>query len=409
MSTRLRNHLFYRLRHVARLTAVENAIELGILAIPGDEPSPGGKDSTRRIRRPAVEDDDDRFRRTFASESREERQGRIVLGPVIRGRSRHEAEHILSRHGIVLPSALNPSARSAYAPSATGADVGGGADQPLVAEVWQAVRRLAPPPQADEIAVMLLLVAAIERAGLADGDGRRVVRRRDWTATILSPVDGFELRIVRMLKEGAFGHTIGIYDGYEMRADMTALPSRYERRRSLIVFRGKEEDSHASFEREQQTGFAARLGVPVVGIADDRDHLPLRLRQAASLWLETGPLTSAIVGSVLHEVLGALPDDATVWLPDDICAALSLHDLAAAVRPGRNKDEVVVTLLRLAGASDGHGPTAARGRATIPASGDRSGSDSQSHPPALRRPEADGHHRWASVVGTTCGGRIRHG
>ena len=47
MSTRLRNHLFYRLRHVARLTAVENAIELGILAIPGDEPSPGGKDSTR--------------------------------------------------------------------------------------------------------------------------------------------------------------------------------------------------------------------------------------------------------------------------------------------------------------------------------------------------------------------------
>jgi cell division protease FtsH len=375
MSTRLRDHLLYRLRHVARLTAVENAIEHGILAIPGDEPSSSGKDSTRRIKRPAVEDDDDRFRRTFASDPREERQGRVVLGPTIKGRRRHEVARILARHGIALPPAVNPSARSASAPSATGAEVGCGDDQPSVAEVWQTVRRDAPPPQADEIAVMLLLVAAIQRAGLADGDWRRVLRHRDWTATILSPVDGFELRIVRMLREGAFGHAIGVYDGYEMRADMTSLPSRYERRRSLIVFRGKEEDSHAAFEREQQTGFAARLGVPVVGIADDRDHLPLRLRQAASLRLDTGPLNSAIIGAVLHEVIGALPDDAAARLTDDICAALSLHDLAAAVRPGRHVDEVVATLLRLAGVSDGHGSTAARGRATIPASGDRSGSD----------------------------------
>lgn len=372
MSVRLRNHLLYRLHHVARLEAVENAIENGILAIPGDEPSPGGKDSTRRIRRPAVEDDDDRFRRTFASDPREERQGRIVLGPVIRGKPYHEVARILVRHGIVLPSAVLPSVCSVSS-RADGGD-GSGADRPSVAEVWQAVRRHALPPQADETAVMLLLVAAIERAGLADGDWRRVLRR-DWTATILSAVDGFELRIVRMLREGAFGHAIGVYDGYEMRGDMTSLPSRYERWRSLIVFRGKEEDSHAAFEREQQMGFAARLGVPVLGIADDPDHLPLRLRQAASLRLETGPLTSAIVGSVLLEVLGALPDDAAATLTDDICAALSLHDLAAAVRPGRNADEVVATLLRLAGVGDGHGPTAARGRATIPASGDRSGSD----------------------------------
>jgi cell division protease FtsH len=375
MSTRLRDHLLYRLRHVARLKAVENAIEHGILAVLGDEPSSSGKDSARRIKRPAVEDDDDRFRRTFASDLREERQGRVMLGPTIKGRRRHEVARILARHEIALPPAVNPSARSASAPSATGAEVGCGDDQPSVAEVWQTVRRDAPPPQVDEIAVMLLLVAAIQRAGLADGDWHRVLRHRDWTATILSPVDGFELRIVRMLREGAFGHAIGVYDGYEMRADMTSLPSRYERRRSLIVFRGKEEDSHAAFEREQQTGFAARLGVPVVGIADDRDHLPLRLRQAASLRLDTGPLNSAIIGAVLHEVIGALPDDRAARLTDDICAALSLHDLAVAIRPGRNADEVIATLLRLAGASDGQGSSAARGRTSIPGSGDRSGSD----------------------------------
>jgi cell division protease FtsH len=405
MSTRLRNHLLYRLRHVARLTAVENAIELGILAVPGDEPSPGGKDSTRRMRRPAVEDDDDRFRRTFASDPREEKQRPVVLGPTIKGRPRSDVARILARHGIML-SAIHSSERSA----SSLADVGDGSgdDRPSVAEVWQAVRRHAPPSQADEIAVMLLLVAAIKRAGLADGEWRRVLRRRDWTAAILSPVDGFELRIVRMLREGGVGHAIGVYDGYEMRADMTSLPSRYERRRSLIVFRGKEEDSHAASEREQQTGFAARLGVPVVGIAADRDHLPLRLRQAASLWLETGPLTSDIVAAVLHEVLGALSDDVAARLTDDICAALSLYDLAAAVRPGRNADEVVAILLRLAGASDGHDSAAARDRATIRASGDRSGSDwgkgrngrtvssgseiIQPVPPAIGDPSADPHH-----------------
>src|SRR5690606_11196174 len=36
-------------------------------------------------------------------------------------------------------------------------------------------------------------------------------------------------------------------------------------------------------------------------------------------------------------------------------------------------------------------------------------SPSQSHPPVLRRPRADGHHLWASVVGTTWAKPLQHG
>lgn len=359
LNDRLRRHLLYRLRHDARLKAVEHAIEIGLLvACDEDGASSGNRKGRLRIRRPRDEDDD-HFRPVFVDLSQDGSNARIALGPLLAGRSRRDAARILRRHGIVLPSAaalqhaLSHAATAApetQRPDANDSFEHAAASKstPSISEVWTAVRDGAPPPRADEIAVMLLLAAAIDRAGSGEDEWRRVLRGRDWIVTVLSPVDGFELRLIRMLKGTAFGRACGVFDGYELRRDLDALPSRYARGRSLIVFRGEESDSHAAVEREEKVGFAARLGHPVLGVADRAADLPLRLHRAASLRLETESLTSEIVMTVLSEVLGPVPDDCAALLPDELCAVLSLHDLAVAIRPGIAIDRVVRTLRRLA-------------------------------------------------------------
>ncbi len=366
LSDRLRRHLIYRLRHDARLKAVEHAIEIGLLAnTDEDGASSSNRKERPRIRRPRDEDDD-RFRPVFGDLSEDGSNARIGLGPLLAGRSRRDAARILRRHGIVLPSAaaLQAPPRAATAvrgtPRRPNADVSreratASETSPSISEVWTAVRDGAPPPPADEIAVMLLLAAATDRAGIGEEEWRRVLRSGTWMATLLTPVDGFELRLIRMLKGTAFGRACGVFDGYELRRDLDALPSRYVTGRSLIVFRGEEFDSHAAIECEEKVGFAARLGHPVLGVADRAADLPLRLYRAASLRLETGSLTNAVVVTVLGEVLGPVPDDCAALLPDELCAVLSLHDLAAAVRPGIPAAQVVGTLRRLAGVDEDGG------------------------------------------------------
>lgn len=366
LNERLRRHLFYRLRRDARLKAVEHAIEIGLLARTDEDGASSGGKEKPRIRRPR-DDSDDRFWTDFGDLSEDGSNERIGLGPLLAGRSRRDADHILRRHGIALTSAAvlhaPPHAATAAVretPRRPHANVSldraaAGDPPPSVAEVWAAVREGAPPPRADEIAVMLLLAAAIDRAGIGEDEWRCVLRGRGWIVTVLSPVDGFELRLIRMLKGTAFGRACGVFDGYELRRDFDALPSRYARGRSLIVFRGEEFDSHAAVECEEKVGFAARLGHPVLGVADRAADLPLRLHRAASLRLETGSLTNAVVVTVLGEVLGAAPDDCAALLPDEVCAVLSLHDLAAAVRPGIPAAQVVGTLRRLAGVDEDGG------------------------------------------------------
>lgn len=350
MSKRLRDHLMRCLWHDARMQAVETAIERGILAAAADGPAMhGGRSDRKRITRPPVDVNDDWL---HGSEARDqETTRRIVSGPLIAGRAQREAIRVLTRYGIAVSSGSGGPGASAVL---SGDDV------------WSAVRRHAPPPRADEVAVMLLLVAAIEVVGFATADVRRVLRRPDWIIPIVSPVDGFAPRLVQMLKEGAFGRLFGVYDGYHMRVDMTALPPRYQAMPSLIVFDGKDEDHLASSASGDKVGSAARLGHPILGVAGDLSELPLRLKQAACLTLSTGSLTSTVVCAVLQEVLGGLPDDAAAQLPDATCALLSLHDLAVAIRPGREAEETIASLRRLAGKDENAGSRAADDRALAP-------------------------------------------
>lgn len=73
-------------------------------------------------------------------------------------------------------------------------------------------------------------------------------------------------------------------------------------------------------------------------------------------------MSASIVKAVVTEVLGVPPDSTTALLPDELSRHLSIHDLAAAVRPGLSITDVVVALRRLAGVDEeaGHGKNGTR-------------------------------------------------
>lgn len=338
MTGRLRQHLLRRLRHDARLRALEDATARGILA-SGDRDSFGDGSPRLRVRRMTAEEDS--FRLPFNDANDDVLHRPIVCGPLLAGRSRREAATILTRLGIPIPShGSGPSTRS----SRTHAPV-------TVSEVWRAVLANAVP-RPDDLAVMRLLTDAIERADIAEEAWRRSLRSRRWVATVLSPVDGFGLRLARMLKEGTFGHAVCIFDGQELHSDLVRLPSRFEPGRSIILFGAKGEDSRGGADRDEKVAFAVRLGVPVLGLAEEADELPSRLHRTADLRLETGPMSASIVEAVVTEVLGVPPDGAPALLPDELSRHLSIHDLAAAVRPGLSITEVAAALRRLAGVDE---------------------------------------------------------
>lgn len=244
----------------------------------------------RRIRVSPCQHHSDRANDSFfRSECDDEPSvGHVGVGPLLAGRSRQDASLILARQDIHLPPNLDQSDPSA---------------ELHVDEILRAIRISAPPPPADEIAVMLLLVAAVEQAQISVPDLRRMLRQRNWSAVVLSSVDGAATRLRRMLEDGAFGHKFSIFDADGISIEMTELPSQSAQGGRLIVFHPAKSDRYA-IEREEQAGLAVRFGHPVLGIADQVDDLPLRLQQSANLTLNLGPLTNSIVSAVMGEVHG---------------------------------------------------------------------------------------------------------
>ncbi|MBS9721471.1 AAA family ATPase [Tianweitania sp. BSSL-BM11] len=339
MSVRLRKHLLYRLRHEARRRAVDRALERGLLAT-GEAAAASGEGEHQPSKRNKAEPQND-FTFGLAADDNDASSGgnadglkRLTLGPVLLGKTRQETAIILQRSGLAFESGgFDPEALV------------------TVAEISSTVRARAVP-HADEVAVMLLIAGAVERIGLSDEAWRGCLRRRDWQATMLSPVDGFEARLIRMLKEGSFGQTIGVCSSSDLTVETTGLPSRFKQGRTVILFRGSEDNQYGITGVQDKVAFAARLAVPLLGLAEEAEHLPSRLCRAADLCLQTGPLTTVIVRDTFHEVLGSAPGDLPQRLPDAVAAALSIHDLAAAMRPGLEPQAVLTTLVRLAGQGD---------------------------------------------------------
>lgn len=210
-----------------------------------------------------------------------------------------------------------------------------------------AVRRSARPPRATEVATLLLVADAIGASGMTVRDVQAALGLPSPIVTITGRVPGFEETFMDLLCRGlVLPGTVATCKGYELaRYNGFRFHRSTSPRWRVIAFEGERFDADATGRIATQIGIAADSCYPILGIAEKEDGLPDHLRQAARLNLTCGPITMEIVHETMRAVLGEVPERD---LDPDLASALTLCDLALAIRPGAAAGAVLDLLEDLA-------------------------------------------------------------
>ncbi len=386
MSDCIETFLLARLRRESARDAIDLALARGWLMETDAAQEPPPQRPQWRLGR-----DDDEEIYPVRSQAR-----RLELGPKLAGLPREEIARLLARSGIALApplavatapaaGAATPGAASAGAATAGGAAASGAAaspapgkaapsgsggrkvagstrgrrsrgaatsrrhsDRELVHDVVRAVHAAAEPPPVDAIAAALLLADGIRRCGASDDQVLAALAAPRPIVSLLCPVGGFESRFIRMLRAGLIlPGSIAIAAGQDIRWGHVPFTGSTETARKVILFAGRRFDKDEAERSDQQVGQAASTGYPIITVAESEDRIPLSLRLAASLDLECRPLSAALVGRAMQEVLGPLPEDLPL---DDLQAdasMLTLFDLSLAIHAGTSHARAVEVLVRL--------------------------------------------------------------
>jgi hypothetical protein len=341
MSGRLERYLLARLRRAAARRAIDDAIARDLLAEVDDG---GGKDSGSAAGFATfVDDDDDAGQRAPAR--------RLRLGASIAEAPASEIFRILARDGIRADPALARSGKG------KGGDGGGPAcaereghsgEAVSVADIARAVRRSAAPPPVEEIAIVLLLTDGIAQSGLSEDEVLAALRRPGPMVSIMCPVEGFEKRVLSMLKDGLLApHPLTTANGHSIVGSIIAWRSVDPKPHRAIVFAGDSAKEGKSLNFASQIGTAAASGFPVLAVAEADEDIVEAIRLGADLDLRCGSLTPGLIGRCLEEVLGPLPPHLDLAVLSRDCGLLSVHDLPVAIRPGSDPHRVVGVLVRL--------------------------------------------------------------
>jgi hypothetical protein len=342
MDSRLADHLLWRLRHRAEADAIDYAVERGILA--EELRTAEGRKVRRFAPGPAV-----------AGKSEGE-IARLLQGGASAGSrsSRRAAED--DEYGIALEALQNPSDRDekgllkdclAAQSSAL----------PDSASLLRAVRRSAEPLRAVDVATMLLVAQSITMSAAPVADILEALCVPSPIITVTGRVAGFEETFLDLLGSGLIlpgkvttcRGTVLSRDGYGLRFSHDS-----DARWHVVAFQGSEYDTEDQERTARQVFIAARSVHPIIGVSEEEDRLPRLLRQAARINLVCGPLDMGIVRQTMSAVLGEAPEGG---ITHEHASALTLADLALAIRPGMSVGRVLDLLddlarMRLASAAD---------------------------------------------------------
>ena len=213
------------------------------------------------------------------------------------------------------------------------------------------MRATALPPDAADVATMLLLARAVEESGLPLA---ALLQRLSIPAPIVtmnSEVAGFEGGFMRLLRDGlVMPFPIETQDGYGIALSYGStwregLPGA----KPIVAFRSRD-PSYPSGGRglAADVAHAVGMGAPILAIAEGDRVNPGDLETASNVRLTIRALDAALVAQVIAEVLGPVRDDLCEAIGD--CSRLRISDLAAAIRPGVDPSHAVDVLARLASA-----------------------------------------------------------
>lgn len=196
-----------------------------------------------------------------------------------------------------------------------------------------AVRASAMPLRAGDVATVLLIARAAGRSAQTAAEIAAVLSTLSPLVSVAAQVDGFEDVLVDLFAGGVImPGRVAICEGSELSRNGSMRFSRAKDPKwHAVVFKASEIDDDDDW-RERQLGFAAESGYPVIGISERGRLIPDVLKQTAALQLDCGLLTPDIVMNTMVAVLGTSHDG---HLASEHAAALSLADLALAIRPGQ--------------------------------------------------------------------------
>ena len=315
MSDRLARHFLRRLRHNLDAEAIDNAVELGILV------ERLGTVAGRRLR-------------TFAP------------GPLAIGKTEAEIAILLRCHRYTGSSTSRTDDEWAdfviaddnkdNAGFASGSDESSKTPEISlgITDLLRLVRQSADRPSPEAVATLLLVAQSITMSATSVEEVLGILRAPRPIVTIVSRVAGFEHAFLDLLEDGLIvPGKVAKVSGYGLNrrasnVNFYSAPSRHWR---VIVFSGSDHDEVSDGAAERQVGSAASTTYPVLGVAEDEELLPRSLMRAATIRLSCGPITTPIVRETMRVVLGEEPERGIPW---HLCEALTVADLALAIRPG---------------------------------------------------------------------------
>lgn len=329
MDARLAKHLLWRLRHQAEADAIARATGAELL-------------TERRV--PVA----GRWVSSFAP------------GPLATGRSETEIVRMLDRLGRAGSISHDDDAPqgedSAVASDAPESSADHGGSRVDAASLLRAVRQSVEPLRAADVAAMLLVARSVTMSATPLGEILEALRPPAPIMTITGRVAGFEEVFLDLLERGLIlpgkvatcnGNTLSRDYGFRF----SHVPDAHWR---VVVFAATNVEPEDRERMARKIAFVARSHYPILGVSEDESRLPGPLRQAARINLVCGQLDMGIIRETMRAVLGEAPEDS---LPHDHASALTLADLALAIRPGTSAKRALAILdglarMRLASAAE---------------------------------------------------------
>lgn len=219
-------------------------------------------------------------------------------------------------------------------------------------EVVRAVRAVAEPPRASEVACLLLVAQAVGIVEHFESQVLGILRQQQPIVAVHCGTRHFETCFLDLLGRGLIlPGEVNRCNGYDLdRRRSFYFPNMPAAKWQIVCFAGKDRDRDDDHWR---VGQAAQGSYPILVVSERDREVPAKLAAAAQLKLDCGTLNAEIVKRTIRAVLGEIP---TEKLDDIDFGKLDLADLSIAIRPGVTPSSAAATLRILASDPDGEPP-----------------------------------------------------
>ncbi|WP_029620028.1 AAA family ATPase [Pseudorhizobium marinum] len=187
-------------------------------------------------------------------------------------------------------------------------------------------------PSAAEVGALLLLAEGIDQAAFSLGGLIRALRKRRPIVVITCPVEGFDDRIVELLRRGLIlpGESlVSVAGDLAQTSELRAGVRRGARRHVTTIPSAMPADDH------DRLAMAVEASLPILCLPLSHEGIPASISAATNVRIRCGHLSKETIEETIEIVTGKKPPA----LDDIDVSSITLDDLELAVGPGNSARE----------------------------------------------------------------------